>query len=108
MFGIDIGEPHRNAGVRDAAHFLNHLHLLLLSPAGLRHLPFRERLVEAFHEGYQSRGGVLPRRHLEWCQMHAAIRMRLNVGQWSSPPKAWVAALQINGLLESLIRRLSP
>lgn len=106
--GIDVSLAHKSEIVRDLAPFLNHMMLLAYHPVGLRMLPWRERLAEAFLAGYCHDGLAVTPRVLTWVRLSSilVVWMQQEPG-WTSWPKRYYANWSFEHLTGRLCRQLA-
>jgi hypothetical protein len=93
--------------VHDAAHFLNHLHLLFLKPKGMSRLREVPALAEAFRQGYaETAPTALPALPLAWERLRNAVHLLVHHREWTSPPRSWGTSLPLRYLVRQLSREL--
>lgn len=108
VFGIDLDLLHQTPCVHDAAHFLNHLQLLFLSPTRLHRLRTVPVLMEAFRQGFDETGQTaLPALPLAWEMLRNAVHLLVRHREWTSPPRSWGTSLPLRRLVHQLSRDLA-
>lgn len=73
IVGIDINGGEPRPAVLDLAHFLLHLDMHLLDPAGWWLLPRRSSLRSAFLRGYRGHARGVDERSLAWAELHRVL-----------------------------------
>jgi Phosphotransferase enzyme family len=108
LFGIDLDLLYNTPSVRDAAHFINHLHLLLLKNGRVHHLVAVPSLVDAVRIGYGAKADLaLPYAALRWERLRNALDLFVGHREWAHRPlRSWAGSLSLRWLIRQLTRDL--